>query len=263
MHILVVAFSVLFALFLYVRFLEARSLFIPYRNIDQTPEALGFSFQDLKIFETRGIVLNAWYIPGLPGKDTLLFLHGNGGNISHRLSKIAFFHSLGINILIFDYRGYGLSTGSPSEQGLYQDATASYRYLTESLGIPGERIILYGESLGAAVALELATKVRVKGLILEGAFTSVPDMSRHVFFFIPGFFIKNKFDSFSKIDKTEAPKLFIHSRNDEIVPFSMGQRLFEKAKEPKAFLEIHGGHNDVSFLTDPTVARKISDFIVR
>lgn len=236
-------------LFLFVRYIEIRSLYVPFRQVYGTPKTLGLAYDDLFLVTPDRVTVNAWFIPRTGAKFTLFYLHGNGGNLSHRLPQISLFHELGVNIFIVDYRGYGLSTGRPSEKGIYTDAQTSYDYLKATLKIPANRIILFGESLGTAVAVHLAEKNQVRAIILAGGFTSAAQLSRRVYPFLPTFFLTSRFDSLSVIDKIQVPKLFIHSVNDEIVPFDMGLKLFQAAAAPKEFFEIHGGHND-AFVTD-------------
>lgn len=256
-----VVLASLVLLFFYIRYMERKSLYIPFRQIDETPEGLGLEYVDLSITTPDRIVINAWFIPKEEPRATILFLHGNGGNLSHRLTKIAFFYELGVNVFIFDYRGYGKSKGIPSEKGLYTDAQACYDYVTKILKISPDKIILYGESLGGAVAIDLASRNRVKALILEGVFPSVVDMARRLLPFLPSFLLSSKFDSVSKIDKISVPKLFIHSCNDEIIPFDLGKKVFDRAVSPKEFFEIHGGHNDAFFNQIGILKKRIWDFL--
>jgi len=177
----------------------------------------------------------------------LLFFHGNASNISARdyITRYKFFSNLGFNILSVDYRGYGESEGTASEQGLYKDAMVCYSYLVATKNISPERIIIYGHSLGAAVAVDLAAKVNAAALIIEGAFRSIPDMTRQFYPFIPAdLLVKNRFESINKIDKITYPKLIIHSPTDNVVPYGEGQTLFEKAVSPKSFYKITGNHDE-------------------
>ncbi len=242
----------------YIRYTERRSLFFPMKEMTETPArrsgqpdfglaggpaAINLPYEDVYFKTQDGVTLNGWFIPKEGARYTLLFCHGNAGNISHRLSKIEMLHHLGINIFIFDYRGYGKSAGRPSEKGLYRDADAAYGYLIETKGISKENIIAYGESLGGAVAVELASHKELKALIVEEAFTSVADVAKTIYPFLPKGVLSSKFDSVSKIKDIRAPKLIIHSRDDEIIPFRMGKMLFDAAAQPKEFAIIHGSHN--------------------
>lgn len=251
----------LILLLVYIRLLEKRSLFIPYRVIEATPEALGLNFQEVYVKTEDGENLNAWYIPRTAAQFSLLFLHGNGGNLSHRLQKIQFFHDLGFNVWIVDYRGYGKSSGSPSEEGLYRDAQAAYDYLIQEKKVTPEKVIIFGESLGGAVAIDLAVHNRVRAMILEGVFTSVRDMARRIYPFLPTAFVRSKFDSYTKTKQLTMPMLFIHSRNDEVVPRDLGHKLYEQAPGPKEFVEMLGGHNDAFSVNEGVLREKIKGFM--
>jgi len=237
---LIVAFV---SLFIYSRYIEKCNLYIPYREIEATPAAIGLYFEEVSFKSDDKTTLNGWFIPNKKAKDTILFFHGNGGNISHRLEKIAILHNLGLNLFIFDYRGYGKSQGSPSEKGLYKDGEAAYEYLIKQRSIPPNNIILYGESLGGAIAIDLAKDNKVKALITENLFSSIKDITKIKYPLIPYFMFQSRFDSLSKIKDIETPKLIIHSADDEITPFYLGEKLFQQAMPPKEFLKMRGGHN--------------------
>lgn len=227
----------------YVKYLESRGIYFPVRDIEFTPTLLGLSFEDVYIKTTDNIQINGWFIPGDNAKYSLLCCHGNAGNIGHRLEKISLLHKMGVNIFIFDYRGYGRSKGRPSEGGIYLDVKAAYDYLVNERKIKPEHIILYGESLGCAAIIHLAAKERVGALIAEGAFTRGRDMAKRIYPFLPSFLFSNSFDNLAKIKKIDPPKLFIHSKDDEVVPFSLAKKLYDVASQPKQFAELIGGHN--------------------
>ena len=185
----------------------------------------------------------------------VLFCHGNAGNISHRLESIALFHRLGLSVLIFDYRGYGDSEGKPDEQGTYRDARAAWRHLRELRGVAGDDIILFGRSLGAAVAAWLAARERPRAVILESAFTSAASLGAEHYPWLPvDLLLRHRYDTLARVSEIRAPLLVVHSRDDEIVPFHHGRALFDAAAEPKRLLEIRGGHND-GFLASGAVYR--------
>lgn len=175
----------------------------------------------------------------------VLFFHGNAGNLSGRTELMVRLVNLGAEVMIIDYRGYGHSEGRPSEEGVYRDARAAWNFLTIEHEVPPDQIIVFGKSLGGAVAVDLASTVTPAGLIVQSSFTSVPAMAARHYPFVPGFALRTKMDSESKIDSITCPKLFVHSTHDEIVPFEMGRTLFETAGGPKTFFEITGaGHNE-------------------
>ncbi len=225
--------------------MEKRLIFYPSRTIIATPADEGLAYDDVTFTTSDGVRLNGWFVPGKPGSATLLWFPGNAGNISHRVENIKLLHNLlGIHVFIFDYRGYGRSGGRVSEEGTYRDAEAAYRYLRSRQDLDPSKMVFFGRSLGAAVAVETALKTRCAGLILESPFTSIREMANHVVPLI-GFLFRTRYDSLSKIKKLHVPLLILHGDRDEIVPFSMGRRLFEAANEPKEFYTIRGaGHND-------------------
>ncbi|MFH1593209.1 MAG: alpha/beta hydrolase [Candidatus Omnitrophota bacterium] len=247
--------------FMLARYVERSNIYFPMRAINTTPDAARLQYEEIYFVTSDNIKLHSWFIPGDKTKKTILFCHGNGGNISHRVEKLLFFHKLGLNTFIFDYRGYGMSKGSPSESGLYEDALAAYRYLINDKKIARDHIIPYGESLGGAVAIELVKREKLKALITEEAFTSVTEMARIVYPFLPRFAISSKFDSISKIGEIDCPKLIIHSVDDEIVPFSLGEALFGAAAPPKQLLEVRGSHNNAFFDSSDKIEKELKAFL--
>jgi fermentation-respiration switch protein FrsA (DUF1100 family) len=204
--------------------------------------------------------------PGASAARWLLMFHGNGGDISHggRQEHYAALRELGLNLLTFDYRGYGESEGEPSERGVYRDADAAYAYLRDSLGVPADRILIFGHSLGSAVAVDLASRVPSAGLILEGAFTSVPDVGQRTYFFVPvRLMARNRFDAAEKIARVSAPKLFLHATADEVIPFDLGERLYELAPGPKHFVRLDGGHNDAYSADSAAYFGGVAEFLGR
>ncbi len=226
-------------------FLQPRLLYRPVRSISFTPADLDLDFEDVTFHASDGNTLNGWYVPAARSKFTLLFCHGNGGNIMHRLDSLNMFYNLGLSCFIFDYRGYGRSEGRPSEIGTYRDAQAAYEWLTQTKHVPAEQIILFGRSLGGSVAAHLAGRVDARALVIESAFTSYPDIGARFYPYLPVRpFARFKYNTLACLSKVRCPVLVVHSRDDELVSFEFGTRLFEAAPEPKQFVEIFGGHND-------------------
>jgi fermentation-respiration switch protein FrsA (DUF1100 family) len=218
---------------------------IPGRELVVTPATVDLEFESVTLGTEDDERLDAWFIPADPARGTLLFCHGNAGNISHRLDSIRIFHQLGLSVLIFDYRGYGKSTGRPTEKGTYRDAAAAWRYLVERRRIPPEKIILFGRSLGASIVAELATREAVAGVILESGFTSVPDVAAQIYPWLPVRWLSRyRYDARRALTEIHSPVLIIHSRDDEIIPYVNGEHLYTAANEPKQFLQLRGGHND-------------------
>jgi len=229
----------------FVYFMQDRMIYFPFGQIEQTPRNIGLAYDDITLTTRDRERINAWYVPAPDERAALLFCHGNAGNISHRLDSLRIFNSLGLSVLLFDYRGYGNSTGAPSEKGTYADADAAWEYLVKTAGKSPEKIIVFGESIGCAVAAELSLRRQVGGLIMLAGFTSLPDLGQQLYPWLPVRLLSRyRYATLQKIASISCPKLIIHSRDDEIVPFRHGRALFEQACDPKEFLEIKGGHNE-------------------
>jgi uncharacterized protein len=226
--------------------LENRLLYFPTRRLAATPEAYGLAAEELSLPSEGGVTLFGWRITG-GGERALLFFHGNAGNAADRLERARILNRrLRLDVFLVDYRGYGRSTGSPSEDGLYRDARAVYAAARER-GFPPRRIVVFGESLGAAVAVELAADARTPcgALVLETPFLSVPAMARVHYPLVPRFLVRSRFDSGARIGSVHVPKLFFVAARDEIAPPAQGRALFERAAPPKTlFLIPNAGHND-------------------
>ncbi|HLD82608.1 MAG TPA: alpha/beta hydrolase [Candidatus Omnitrophota bacterium] len=261
-NILAILLVALGLVVIFFRYFERQTIFYPTRGIDFSPKELGLDFEDVFLNTADNFKLHGWLVPAKEATCYLLFCHGNAGNLSHRLEKIKFFHNLGLNIFIFDYRGYGRSRGRPSERGLYKDVQAAYDYLLSRNINPGQ-IIGYGESLGSAIIINLASRNKLKALIIEGGFTDARDIAKVAYPYLPSAIISTRLDSEDKIKTIKIPKLIIHSLNDEIVPYPLGRKLYDSAAPPKEFLEIHGGHNTCFFESEGILKDKLSDFFKR
>jgi len=220
-------------------------LYAPVSEVSHTPAELGLDFESVVFRSCDGLKLAGWYIPAENSKLTVLFCHGNGGNMMHRLDSINLFYNLGLNCFIFDYRGYGQSQGKVSEQGTYLDAAAAYKWLTEEKKILPNNIITFGRSLGGSIAAQLASKVEVGSLVIESCFTSYVDMGRKLYPYMPvRWFARFSYNTIDYLRTVHCPVMIIHSRDDEIVPFEFGRQLYGAANEPSKFIEIAGSHND-------------------
>lgn len=245
---------------LYLR--QSAMLFHPTREIEDTPASAGLPFEDVRLRTEDGETLGAWFIPSDAARATLLMCHGNGGNIGHRIDAIRFFHGLGLNVLAFDYRGYGTSTGAPSETGLHADAQAAWRHLVSGRGIAAGRIIVFGRSLGGAVAARLAREARPAGLIIEAAFTSVPDMGASLYPFLPvRLLCRYRLATIDDIRELACPLLLAHSPQDDLIPYRQGLALFEAARPPKRMVQLSGGHNDGESVFTDAYRRELDTFI--
>jgi len=229
-----------------------------------TPAAFGLAHEDVTIETEDGEKLHAWWIPAAERRGTVLLFHGNAGNISHRLDYARMFRGLGYDTLLVDYRGYGRSTGTPTEEGTYRDALASWRWLTGTKALRADQIVLFGESLGGAVGCWLAERYRPRALVLASTFTSVPDLGAEVYRFLPVRLMSRfKYDTHACLSRVEAPVLVVHSPRDDIIPYAHGRRLYDAARGPKAFLEIDGGHNDGFVFMRPEWVQGVGDFLER
>lgn len=225
--------------------IQDKLLFVPTSHIYRTPEEAGWAFEDLMVEHEMGKT-HAWYIPadGLR-KGVVLFSHGNAGNIADRIESAGIFRALGYDTLVYDYGGYGRSDGTPSEKRCYADVRAAWDYLTKERRIDPKGIVLFGRSLGAAMTCDLAQEVNAAGVVMESPFISVPEVGKGLYPFLPVRLLsRNKFDNGEKVSRISSPLLVIHSRDDRLIPFRHGERVFQLANEPKTFMEIQGGHND-------------------
>ncbi len=231
--------------FVYVT--QGRMLYLPHlpgRELTATPHNIGLEYEDIWIETEDSVAIHGWYIPA-PRNTVLLFFHGNAGNISHRLASIQQFHGLGQSVFIIDYRGYGQSKGRPTERGLYRDADAAWRFLTETRGIDASDIIVFGRSLGASVAAHIAARHEPRALIVESSFTSVPDIAQELYPWLPARWLTRlRHATRDYVRDVDCPVLVVHSRDDDIIPFHHGEAIYHAANEPRALLEIRGTHND-------------------
>ncbi len=252
------------AFFVFLRYFERWQIYYPTQFIEQSPATVGLAYENINFKTEDGVTLNGWFIPHPEAIATILFCHGNAGNIGDRVETILLLHDLKVNLFIFDYRGYGKSVGRPSEIGTYRDGMAAYHYLESRKDVDMKKIILFGESLGGAVATEMATKVKPAGLILDSAFTSIQNISRDIYPFFPiRPLIRTKYDTLSKIKTIHCPVLVAHSKEDDIVKFHHGQELFAAANEPKEFLVLHGTHNESIGMNGEVALCGLAHFIQR
>ena len=248
-RVLAVAVVLYVAMGLLLRYTSVINQFIyfPDSTIYQDPGDFGLEFEDVYLTTSDGVRIHGWFVPG-SGGPTLIWFHGNGGNISNRADNIAGLNRrLGVSILIIDYRGYGLSEGSPNEQGTYLDAEAAMAHALSRPDVDPERLVLFGRSLGCAVAAEMAVRHDVYAVVLESPFTSISAMASRAYPFLPGLGLLtgNMYDTLGKTARIDAPVMVLHGDSDEIVPFEMGREVFDAATEPKRFYRIRGaGHND-------------------
>lgn len=228
--------------------MDRHYIFFPERTLHATPEVAGLAYEEVHFPAADGVRLHGWLLPGQPGGPLLVFAHGNAGNISHRIDNLAHFQRLGLAVFIFDYRGYGLSEGQITEPGSYDDIRGALAWL-KGRGWSPNRMIYFGRSLGAAVALQLALEEPPAGLVLESAFTSVAGMGWHhqplAYALFGWWALSSRYDSLEKIGRLRCPLLLFQGARDRIVPPAMAHQLFARAPQPKTLYLIPGaGHND-------------------
>ncbi len=236
------------------------------RNISRYPSDVGLAYEPFSIPVGKQDVITGWYVPGKAGLPMsgvhILFCHGNTGNIGNLVEVALVMTALGFTMVLFDYRGYGASSGKPGEDETYADAEACYRYLVEMRGISPASVVWFGHSLGGSVACQAAPRCPAGALVLEGVFASIPELAarRHPRLPVKPF-CRIHYDNLSRVAEVKMPILVAHSREDHICPFEQGRQVFRAAKDPKKFVEIGGGHNNGGVLTNPVYRDEIVAFI--
>lgn len=257
------SFVLLLTHLMWSRFVDS-VVFQPSPGIDLRISDLGIEGEEVRL-DSEGVRIHGFYLPtALPRQNAraMLFLHGNAGNASHRLPNAAGLAALGVDVLLIDYRGYGMSEGTPSESGVYADARAGLAHLVEERGIPEQRVVLFGRSLGGAVAVDLARDRALAGVILESTFPSIADVVGGMMGSPLAYLVRGRFDAASKISQILAPLLFFHGDQDSIIDYALGQRLFALAPEPKQFETISGaGHNDTVQVGGRPYFARIAQFL--
>lgn len=247
LKVLVLAACASAALKLYIMYYERRLLFFPVRQVNQTPPDIGLRYEWRRFLTYDGYQLTGWWLERPKAIATILFFHGNAGNMGDRIQFLAYLADAGFSVFIFDYRGYGESEGKPSEAGLLMDGDAAYEELTTQIGVPPGQIVFFGRSLGGVVAAHTARGRPIRRLILEGTFPSANDMAEIIFspLRVPRPFVSVRLNTMDYLKLRRCPLLVIHGTHDEVIPFRMGQKLHALAEEPKTFYAVdRGGHND-------------------
>ncbi len=259
--IIVISVGVYIGLVALLVLFQSSFLYFPSGNIEATPKDIGLPFEEVWLRTSDRVKLHSWFVPAEKNRGVVLFFHGNGGNISHRLDSIYTFNRLGLSVFIFDYRGYGQSEGKTTEEGTYRDAEAAWFYLVEKRKIPPGEIVIFGRSLGGSIASWLAQDHIPRALIVESSFTSVPDIGAEIYPFFPVKQISRfEYNTREYLSRVNCPVLIVHSPEDDLIPFSHGEKLFESAKDPKNFLEIRGGHNDGFMVSGGTYKDGLESF---
>ncbi|NNL07465.1 MAG: alpha/beta fold hydrolase [Gammaproteobacteria bacterium] len=246
----------------FMYFQQPRMIFFPIAGLHQVPSDWGLSYEDVTFSTEDSVSLHGWFLPVSGAEQVLLFFHGNAGNISHRRESIEIFQRLGLSVFIIDYRGYGNSDGTPDEEGLYRDARAAWRYLTEEKSVDPENVIIFGRSIGGAVAANLAADVHARGLILESTMSSAREFAREVFRILSRLVvIRYDFNTVQNIQQINYPVLVLHSPDDEIMPFHLGEKVYRSANQPKQFVRMRGDHNNGFYLSQPEYEQAIGDWL--
>lgn len=257
----VYAVAVVVGLYGVFYFAQASLIFVPNTQMGSTPSDHDWKFEEVNL-KVDGYETVLWFIPLEGARGVVLYSHGNDSNISQGMGTVKLFRSMGFSVALYDYGGYGRSTGAPSEPRLYADALAAWRYLTENRKIDPSSILLWGPSFGGGVTCELATRVKPGGVVLENTFTSMSDAAFKDYPWFPGWlFIRHRFDSESKMPSIHVPVLVIHSQGDTLYPYSQGQRLFQAANEPKQFLEVYGDHAEGSVVSRDIFVNGVEAFL--
>ncbi len=244
--VLRVALASYLGLMLYMFLAQSKFVFFPSGPPLFAPSDVGLEYEEVVLEVGEADTIHGWFVPVTEGeRGVVLFCHGNAGNIGDRFETIAILHGLGFSTLIFDYRGYGRSTGRASEKNCYADAEAMWDYLTTTRGVSAQRIVVFGRSLGGGVASWLAAERTPGALVLESTFTSIADLGQEIYPFIPVRLLSRiRFDTAKRLPKIRCPVIVIHSPRDDVIPYHHGKRLFELAPEPKTFIELSGDHNE-------------------
>ena len=258
------AVLLLAAIWIGLRAFERAMVFHPSHEMRSHPGTVGLAYEPLILTTSDGVRLRAWWIPG-PSPESgpvMLCFHGNGGNLGSRVDKMRLFHDAGAAQLWLDWRGYGDSGGSPDEPGLYRDALAGWAWLNAAMAVPAGRLVLYGESLGCGPAIELAAKTPAAGLIVDSGFTSIPDMGKVVLPWFPARLAKIRFDNVTRLRRVTIPTMFLHSPDDDVIPYEMARRnLMASGAAKKTFVELKGSHNEGFLTTGPAYPKAIKDFL--
>ncbi len=245
------------------RYFEWKNVFHPSRTIRFDPSHVDLEYEDIYLVTEDDKRLHGWWIPHEDARGSLIFFHGNAGNIGDRIWMAKDLHELNLNIFLLSYRGYGKSRGIPTEKGTYKDARAAYEFVrVQHDNADNPPIVLYGRSLGGAIAIQCALDKPVRGLMIESAFKSIPEIGRDLFPWLPVQLIaRYSYDNVEKISHIDAPVLIAASHDDAIVPWEHTRAVYEAATEPKYWAEMVGGHNETGWHTSPKYWSQIQDFL--
>ncbi len=250
-------------IYVFLRIFEWKNIYYPTRELAETPDAVGLGYEDVTFNAVDGCRLHGWWIPRKDALGAVIVCHGNAGNIGDRVDTVNDLYNMGCSVFIFDYRGYGQSSGCAGERGTYRDVMAAYDQVHEKYGRQDNPpIVLYGRSLGGAVAVQGALERPVRGLIMESTFPSIPEMAAALYPRVPlKYLCAYRYDSFKKVKQINVPLLMAHSRDDQVIPFELSRKLFEAANEPKQFVELTHEHNWAGWHTSPEYKKAVIAFL--
>jgi len=261
--VIISGFFLIFGIYLY--FSQHKMVFFPSKDLILTPDQIGLEYEDLYFESGDKEKINAWFLPAsdtTENNKVVLFCHGNAGNISHRMETVEYILGLSASIMLFDYRGFGKSVGAPGEEEVYQDALVCYNWLIDKKNFSPDQIIIFGRSLGGAVAVDLASKVPCGGVIVESSFTSAKDMAKVMIPMFPiNLILKYKLNSIDKISNVKCPVLVTHSTEDDMIPYKMGEELFNAAGKPRKFIILSGNHNERYYFNDSNYRNALIEMI--
>jgi uncharacterized protein len=242
-------------------FTQRSIIFRPGKQVYGSPRDYRIAYEDVFLGCHNEIKIHGWWMPGVTEK-VIIFFHGTIGNLTYDLRSIVFLHSLGASILSIDYPGYGRSEGRPSERGCYEAAEAAWDFVCETKRFKSEDVILYGKSLGGAVATYLAAKYRCGGLVFHSGFSSIRDMAAHIYWYLPArLFCLSSMNALKYIKKSECALLLMHSETDEFIPISQAYRIYEKATVPRQFIRLKGSHFSDSWQANPKVYAALKELV--
>ncbi|MCH8556354.1 MAG: alpha/beta hydrolase [Balneolia bacterium] len=243
---------------------QDKILFLPSSDIRATPGNAGMEYEEHFFPSSNGYILHGWFVPANSGEDaiTILFSHGNAGNISGRVNLISLYRNLGFNVFIYDYQGYGLSEGRPSEENILQDGLAAWDFLVDEIGLIPDKILPVGRSMGGPVAAFIASERNASALVIESTFTNVPDVARHTYYIYPvDLLARIHLPTIDFVSSFEGPVMVAHSREDRLIPYELGRQLYYAAGSERVWLELSGGHNEGYIATGAAYTEAYTSFI--
>jgi len=262
LFVIIVLIYAIKAVVLYRR--QGEHVYNPRRDFIGTPADVDLAYEDIHFRAADNTLLHGWYCAQGHDNKVILLFHGNTGNISDCLESLQMFANMGYSCFVFDYRGYGHSEGQPNEQGSYQDADAAWEWLLREKHHAPDDVVIIGRSLGAAIAAHVASHHRAAAVVFESTFTSLPDIAAETHRLVPArLMTRFDYNTLARIPRIHSPILIVHGRDDRVIGFHHGERLYTAANEPKAFLEINGDHATGFIHSGEKYTRGLQEFLHR